>query len=71
MMFRWQKTVTGRIVEDDSKMDGEEEEGNEDGRGEEEEVSLAGRCDRPMCLQNSKTVTFQNDVVGIFEIPLG
>ncbi|XP_053474586.1 coiled-coil domain-containing protein 15 isoform X4 [Ictalurus furcatus] len=49
------KTV-GRIMED-------EEEENEDGLGEEEEVLLAGQHDRPLCSQNSKTVTFQNDVV--------
>ncbi|KAG7314534.1 hypothetical protein KOW79_021837 [Hemibagrus wyckioides] len=52
------KTVR-RINEDDS----EEEEGNEYDLGEEEEVSLAGQHDRPVCLQNGKMVTFQNDVV--------
>ncbi|KAB5522633.1 hypothetical protein PHYPO_G00161750 [Pangasianodon hypophthalmus] len=55
------KTV-GRIMEDGSEEEEEEEE-NEDGLGEEEEVSLAGQHDRPLCSQNSKMVTFQNDVV--------
>lgn len=49
------KTV-GRIMED-------EEEENEDGLGEEGVVLLAGQHDRPLCSQNSKTVTFQNVVV--------
>ncbi|KAK3509119.1 hypothetical protein QTP70_020230 [Hemibagrus guttatus] len=52
------KTVR-RITEDDNG----EEEGDEDGFGEEEELSLAGQLDRPVCVQNGKTVTFQNDVV--------
>ncbi|XP_060769338.1 coiled-coil domain-containing protein 15 isoform X3 [Neoarius graeffei] len=52
------KTVR-RIMEDDN----DEEVENEDGLTEEEEVSLAGQHDWPVCLQNSKTVMFQNNLV--------
>ncbi|XP_060719578.1 coiled-coil domain-containing protein 15 isoform X1 [Tachysurus vachellii] len=55
------KTVR-RITEDDDE-DEEQEDGNEDGLGDEEEVLLVGQHDRPLCLQNGKTVTFQNDAV--------
>lgn len=48
----------------------DEEEENEDGLGEEGVVLLAGQHDRPLCSQNSKTVTFQNVVVGMFGISL-
>ncbi|XP_060769337.1 coiled-coil domain-containing protein 15 isoform X2 [Neoarius graeffei] len=51
------KTVR-RIMEDDN----DEEVENEDGLTEEEEVSLAGQHDWPVCLQNSKTVMFQNNL---------
>lgn len=50
--------------------DDNDEEENEDGLGEDEEVSLVGQHDRPLCLQNSKTVTFQNDLVGMLGISL-
>lgn len=43
--------------------DNDEEVENEDGLAEEEEVSLAGQHDWPVCLQNSKTVMFQNNLV--------
>ncbi|XP_027034356.2 coiled-coil domain-containing protein 15 isoform X4 [Tachysurus fulvidraco] len=55
------KTVR-RITEDDDE-DEEQEEGNEDFLGDEEEVLLVGQHDRPLCLQNGKTVTFRNDAV--------
>lgn len=47
-----------------------EEEENEDGYEEECTVLLTGQHDRPVCLQNGKTVTFQNDVVGMCGISL-
>lgn len=56
-------------MEDDNKEEEEEEE-NEDGLGEEEEVSLVGRHDQPLRLENNKTVTFQSRVVGTFGILL-
>lgn len=48
-------------------MEEEEEKGeeNRDGFGEDEEISLVGQHDQPLRSQSNKTVTFQNNVVGI------